>query len=87
MRRTTLRRRLTFLFWTIIVSVVVVMGVFIAQQGKQVLIDQARRTGVALTRSIAAAASNDFFSYNYVALEQKAEVRISPPRLLSGKRA
>jgi len=73
MRRTTLRRRLTFLFWTIIVSVVVVMGVFIAQQGKQVLIDQARRTGIALARSIAAASSNDFFSYNYVALEQKAE--------------
>jgi len=76
MQRTTLRRRLTLLFWTIIVSVVVVMGVFIARQGKLVLIDQARRTGVALTRSISATAINDFFS-----LEQKAEEAARDPEV------
>lgn len=81
MQRTTLRRRLTLLFWTIIVSVVVVMGVFIARQGKLVLIDQARRTGVALTRSISATSINDFFSYNYVALEQKAEEAARDPEV------
>jgi two-component system sensor histidine kinase AtoS len=37
------------------------------------MITQARRTAVVLAGSIAAASSNDFFNYNYVALEQKAE--------------
>ncbi len=52
------------------------MGVFIARQGKLVLIDQARRTGVALTRSISATAINDFFS-----LEQKAEEAARDPEV------
>ena len=81
MRRTTLQGRLTFLFSIIIVFVVLLVGWFVANRARNTLIEQARRTGVALARSIAAVSSNDFFSYNYVALEQKAEEAARDPEV------
>ena len=73
MRRTTLRRRLTLLFGLTVAGIVLIIGWFVAHQGRNILIEQSRRTAVELAHSIAASASNDFFNYNYVALEQKAE--------------
>jgi len=73
MRRTTLQRKLTLLFVIIIVAVVLTVGGVTVYQGREMLIEQARRTGLALAGSIAAAASNDYYNYNYIGLEQKAE--------------
>jgi len=79
MSRTTLQRKLTLLFGSIIVAVVLTVGGITVYQGREMLIEQARRTGVALAGSIAAAASNDFFNYNYIGLEQKAEEAAKEP--------
>ena len=73
MARTTIRRRLTILFGVTIVLVVALVGFFVSRRMKSEMIDQARLTAVALAWSVSAGASNDFFTYNYVALEQKAE--------------
>lgn len=81
MRRTTLQRKLTFLFGLIIVAVVLAVGGVTVYQGREMLIEQARRTGLALAGSIAAAASNDFFNYNYIGLEQKAEEAAKDPEV------
>jgi PAS domain S-box-containing protein len=81
MRRTTIRRRLTFLFGITIVIVVVLVGWLVSRQMTKEMFLQARRAGIALAGSIAASASNDFFNYNYVALEQKAEEAIRDPEV------
>lgn len=73
MARTTIRRRLTILFGVTIVLVVTLVGWLVSRQMGSEMIQQARRTGIALAGSLAAASSNDFFTYNYVGLEQKAE--------------
>ncbi len=81
MARTTIRRRLTFLFGVTIVLVVALVGILVDRQLRTEMFDQARRTGIAVAGSIAAAASNDFFTYNYVALEQKAEESARDPEV------
>jgi PAS domain S-box-containing protein len=81
MRRTTIRRRLTFLFGITIVLVVALVGWLVSRQMTKEMFLQARRAGIALAGSIAASASNDFFSYNYVALEQKAEEAVRDPEV------
>ena len=81
MRRTTIRRRLTFLFGITIVIVVTLVGWLVSRQMTKEMFLQARRAGIALAGSIAASASNDFFNYNYVALEQKAEEAIRDPEV------
>lgn len=73
MARKTIRGRLSLLFGITIVLVVALVGFFVSRRMQTEMITQARRTAVVLARSIAAASSNDFFNYNYVALEQKAE--------------
>lgn len=73
MRRTTIRRRLTLLFGITIVLVITLVGTLVSRQMAKEMFLQARRAGVALAGNIAASASNDFYNYNYVALEQKAE--------------
>jgi len=73
MGRTTIRRRLTFFFGITIVIVVTLVGWLVSRQMTREMFLQAKRTGVAIAGSIAASTSNDFFNYNYVALEQKAE--------------
>ncbi|MGD8353203.1 MAG: HAMP domain-containing protein, partial [Pseudomonadota bacterium] len=73
MRRTTIRRRLTLLFGITIVLVIALVGTLVSRQMAKEMFLQARRAGVALAGNIAASASNDFYNYNYVALEQKAE--------------
>ncbi|MFV1957613.1 MAG: ATP-binding protein, partial [bacterium] len=77
----TLQRKLTLLFGVIIVAVVLAVGGITVYQGREMLIEQARRTGTALAGSIAAAASNDFFNYNYIGLEQKAEEAARDPEV------
>ncbi|MDF1536339.1 MAG: ATP-binding protein [bacterium] len=79
MARTTIRRRLTLLFGTTIVLVVALVGWFVSRQMAREMFIQAQRTGLALTGSIAATASNDFFSYNFMALEQKADEAVRDP--------
>ncbi len=79
MARTTLRRRLTLLFGITIVFVVALVGWLVSRQMTKEMFLQARRAGAALAGSVAAAASNDFFNYNYVALEQKAEEAVRDP--------
>ena len=81
MGRTTLRRRLTLLFGVTIFIVLFLVGWILSAQSRRVLINQAGLTAQALARSIAASSSNDFFSYNYVALEQKAEEAIKEPEV------
>jgi two-component system sensor histidine kinase AtoS len=81
MGRTSIRRRLTLLFGITIVLVVALVGWFVSRQMTKEMFLQARRTGVALAGSIAASASNDFYNYNYVALEQKAEEAIRDPEI------
>lgn len=81
MARTTIRRRLTILFGITIVLVVTLVGWFVSRQMTKEMFLQARRAGIALAGSIAAASSNDFFSYNYVALEQKAEEAVRDPEV------
>jgi PAS domain S-box-containing protein len=81
MARTTIRRRLTILFGITIALVVALVGWLVSRQMGNEMILQARRTGIALAGSIAAASSNDFFSYNYVALEQKAEEAARDPEV------
>ncbi|MEE8547056.1 MAG: HAMP domain-containing protein, partial [bacterium] len=73
MARTTIRRRLTILFGITIVIVVTLVGWFVSRQMTKEMFLQARRAGIALAGNIAATAANDFFNYNYVGLEQKAE--------------
>lgn len=79
MARTTLRKRLTILFGVTVLAVLSLAGWYLSHQTRSLLIDQARLTAVAVARGIAAASSNDFFSYNYVALEQKAEEAAMDP--------
>jgi PAS domain S-box-containing protein len=79
--RTTLRKRLTLLFGVTLVAVLSLAGWYLSHQSRIILIGQARQTAVALARSLAAASSNDFFSYNYVALEQKAEEAALEPEV------
>jgi len=81
MARTTIRRRLTLLFGITIVLVVALVGFFVSRQMKSEMISQARKTAIALAGSIAAASSNDFLNYNYVALEQKAEEAAREPEV------
>ncbi len=81
MGRTTLQKKLTFLFGAIIVAVVLTVGGISVYHARDLLIEQARRTGTALAGSIAAASSNDFFNYNYVGLEQKAEEASRDPEV------
>ncbi len=81
MRRTTLQRKLTLLFGVIIVAVVLTVGGITVYQAREMLIEQARRTGIALAGSIAAAASNDFYNYDYIGLEQKAEEAARDPEV------
>ncbi len=81
MSRTTLQRKLTLLFGIIIVAVVLAVGGITVYESRKMLIEQARRTGVALAGNIAAAASNDFFNYNYIGLEQKAEEAAREPEV------
>ncbi len=81
MSRTTIRRRLTLLFGTTIVLVVALVGWFVSRQMSSEMFIQARRTGQVLTGSIAASASNYFFSYNFVALEQIAEESARDPEI------
>ncbi|MEE8546582.1 MAG: ATP-binding protein [bacterium] len=81
MSRTTLQRKLTLLFGVIIVAVVLAVGGITVYESRKMLIEQARRTGVALAGNIAAAASNDFFNYNYIGLEQKAEEAAREPEV------
>jgi len=81
MGRTTIRRRLTFLFGVTIVLVVALVGWLVSRQMTREMFQQARRTGIALAGSIAASASNDFYNYNYVALEQKAEEASRDPEI------
>jgi len=79
MARRTIRRRLTILFGVTIALVVAIVGWLVSRQMTRELFLQAERTGVAVAGSLAASASNDFFSYNYVALEQKAEESLRDP--------
>ena len=79
MARTTIRRRLTLLFGVTIVLVVALVGFFVSRRMQGEMVSQARRTAVALAGSIGAASSSDFFNYNYVALEQKAEEAVRDP--------
>jgi len=81
MARKTIRWRLTLLFGITIVLVVALMAFFVSRRMKSEMIAQAQKTAVALAGSIAAASSNDFFSYNYVALEQKAEEAARDPEV------
>jgi len=81
MARTTIRRRLTFLFGITIVLVVALVGWLVSRQMTKEMFLQARRAGIALAGSIAASASNDFYNYNYVALEQKAEEAARDPEI------
>jgi len=81
MGRTTLRRRLTLLFGITIVLVVALVGSLVSRQMTREMFQQAKRAGVALAGSIAASASNDFYNYNYVALEQKAEEAVRDPEI------
>lgn len=81
MARTTIRRRLTLLFGATMVLVVALTGIMVDRQLKTEMFDQARRTGIAIAGSISAASSNDFFTYNYVALEQKAEESSRDPEV------
>jgi len=81
MARTTIRRRLTFLFGVTIVFVVALVGWLVSRQMTKEMFLQARRAGIALAGSIAASASNDFYNYNYVALEQKAEEAARDPEI------
>jgi PAS domain S-box-containing protein len=81
MARTTIRRRLTILFGITIVFVVALVGWLVSRQMTKEMFLQARRAGVVLAGSVASAASNDFFSYNYVALEQKAEEAVRDPEV------
>ena len=73
MARFTLSRKLTALFASVIVAVVALVGGILAQYVESVLVDEAKGMGVALAKSIAATSANDFYNYNYVGLEQKAE--------------
>ena len=73
MRRTTILRRLTLLFGITIILVVALVGGLVSRQMTKEMFLQARRAGIALAGNIAASASNDFYNYNYVGLEQKAE--------------
>jgi two-component system sensor histidine kinase AtoS len=81
MARTTIRWRLTLLFGITIVLVVALVGFFVSRQMQGQMIAQARKTAAALAGSIAAASSNDFLNYNYVALEQKAEEASRDPEV------
>ena len=81
MGHTTIRRRLTLLFGVTIVLVVTLVGWFVSRQMTREMFLQARRAGVALAGNIAASASNDFYNYNYVALEQKAEEAARDPEI------
>ena len=81
MRRITLRRRLTLLFGITIILVVTLVGGLVSRQMTREMFLQARRAGMALTGNIAANASNDFYNYNYVALEQKAEEAARDPEI------
>ena len=81
MGRTTLRRRLTILFGATIFLVVALVGGLVSRQMTKEMFLQARRAGTALAGSIAASASNDFYNYNYVALEQKAEETTRDPEI------
>ncbi|UCG38643.1 MAG: PAS domain S-box protein [bacterium] len=73
MGRTTIRRRLTLLFGVTIALVIALVGWLVSRQMTREMFLQARRAGIALAGSMAASSSNDFFNYNYVGLEQKAE--------------
>lgn len=81
MRRTTIQRRLTFLFGVTIVLVIALVGGLVSRQMTRELFLQARRAGIALAGNIAASASNNFFNYNYVALEQMAEEASRDPEV------
>jgi len=72
---------LTFLFGITIVLVVALVGWLVSRQMTKEMFLQARRAGIALAGSIAASASNDFYNYNYVALEQKAEEAARDPEI------
>ena len=81
MGRTTIRRRLTFLFGITIVLVVALVGWLVSRQMSTEMLLQAKRTGIALAAGIAASSSNDFYNYNYVALEQNAEEAARDPEI------
>ena len=81
MARTTIRWRLTLLFGVTIILVVGLMGFFVSRRMQGEMVIQARRTAIALAGSIGSASSNDFFNYNYVALEQNAEEAVRDPEV------
>jgi len=81
MARTTIRWRLTLLFGATIILVVGLMGFFVSRRMQGEMVIQARRTAIALAGSIGSASSNDFFNYNYVALEQNAEEAARDPEV------
>lgn len=57
------------------------VGWFVSRQMTKEMFLQARRAGIALAGSMAASASNDFYNYNYVGLEQKAEEAVRDPEI------
>lgn len=79
MARRMIRRRLTILFGVTLALVIGLVGWLVSRQMAREIFLQAERTGTAVAGSLAASASNDFFSYNYVALEQKAEEAVRDP--------
>jgi PAS domain S-box-containing protein len=79
--RATLQGRLTILFGGIIVGVVLLVTILLGIRGEAVLVEQARMTGLALARGLAATTLNDFLNYNYVALEQKARETVRDPQV------
>jgi len=72
---------LTFLFGITIVLVIALVGWLVSRQMTREMLLQAKRTGIALAASIAASSSNDFYNYNYVALEQNAEEATRDPEI------
>ena len=81
MGRTTIQRRLTLLFGITIVLVVALVGWLVSRQMSTEMLLQAKRTGIALAAGIASSSSNDFYNYNYVALEQNAEEAARDPEI------
>ncbi len=81
MGRATLQGRLTVIFGGIIVGVVLLVTILLGISGEAVLVEQARMTGLALARGLAATTLNDFLNYNYVALDQKARETVRDPQV------